>query len=263
MNKPTDILDFADMPGIDRRMINGDLQGARNATMLGLIGMPRGSFSTDCQPVTHPAIKALIDTADVGPFRATGLRPALAVLTDIMADIKAQHRQVYDQLGSAGMLCARLVRGSATAISNHSWGTAIDLTLDGVLDPLGDGHTQAGLLQIHKVFNAHGFFWGAAFNREDAMHFEASEQLIRKWAAAGLFGGVAAATPKGMTIGDRGPEVERLQAALNAALAPIKITVDGIFGKDTRGAVIELKRRLGLKPNGIAGAKVRAALGLT
>jgi D-alanyl-D-alanine dipeptidase len=51
-----------------------------------------------------------------------------------MADIAKEQPAVYAGLGSAGMLCCRLVRGSTTAISNHSWGTAIDLTLNGVLD---------------------------------------------------------------------------------------------------------------------------------
>ena len=46
---------------------------------------------------------------------------------------------------------------------------------------------QRGLLDIYPVFLRHGFFWGAAFGREDAMHFEASDQLVRKWAAEGKF----------------------------------------------------------------------------
>jgi D-alanyl-D-alanine carboxypeptidase/Putative peptidoglycan binding domain len=187
---------------------------------------------------------------------------AVDVLTAIMADIKVQRRAVYDQLGTAGMLCCRLVRGSATAISNHSWGTAIDLTIDGVLDPRGDDKTQRGLLDIHPIFNAHGFFWGAAFGTEDSMHFEASDQLIRTWAEAGLFGDMPKGVPQGMTIGDRGPQVERLQVALNAVLAPIMIGVDGIFGKDTRGALIEWQRQNGVIPDGIAGDRVQATLGL-
>jgi hypothetical protein len=262
MNKPSDILRFSDMPGINRRTLNGTLQGARNITMQALIGMPRGSFGTDCRPVQDPRIAAMMVTADVGPFRVTGLQPAVTTLTAIMADVKSMHRAVYDTLGTAGMLCCRLVRGSATAISNHSWGTAVDLTIDGVLDPRGDESTQRGLLDIHPIFNAHGFFWGAAFGTEDSMHFEASEQLIRKWAADGLFGPVTKGMPHGMTIGDRGAQVEALQTALNAALTPMVIVVDGIFGKDTRGAVIEWQRRNGLPPDGIAGQKEQVSLGL-
>ena len=81
-------------------------------------------------------------------------------------------------LGTAGMLCCRLVRGSATAISNHSWGTAIDLTLDGVLDVYGDDKVQYGLTLIAPIFNRHGWYWGAAFRTEDGMHFEGSKALV-------------------------------------------------------------------------------------
>lgn len=262
MNKPSDILRFSDLPGKDRRTINGSLMGARNITMQALIGMPRGSFGTDCRPLQDARIAAMMVTRDVGPFRVTGLQPAVATLTAIMADIKSVHRGVYDKLGTAGMLCCRLVRGSATAISNHSWGTAVDLTIDGVLDECGDDCTQRGLLDIHPIFAAHGFFWGAAFGTEDSMHFEASEQLVRKWAADGLFGPLAKGMPHGMTIGDRGAHVEALQTALNTALAPTLIVVDGIYGKDTRGVVIEWQRRNGLPPDGIAGQKEQASLGL-
>jgi hypothetical protein len=30
--------------------------------------------------------------------------------------------------------------------------------------------------------NQHGWYWGAAFRTEDAMHFEASRSLISQWA---------------------------------------------------------------------------------
>lgn len=62
---------------------------------------------------------------------------------------------------------------SATAISNHSWGTAIDLTLDGVLDTYGDDKVHYGLT-LASIFNRHGWFCGAAFRTEDAMHFGAT-----------------------------------------------------------------------------------------
>ena len=79
------------------------------------------------------------------------------------------------------MLCCRLMRGSANAISNHSWGTAIDLTLDGVLDQRGDDKVQFGLTLIAPIFNRHGWYWGAGFPTEDGMHFEGSAAKIGEW----------------------------------------------------------------------------------
>jgi D-alanyl-D-alanine dipeptidase len=80
----------------------------------------------------------------VGPFRARGLAPALDALTAIFVEIKRENGEVFAALGTAGMLCARFVRGSTSALSNHSWGTAIDLTLDGHLDQRGDARVQVG-----------------------------------------------------------------------------------------------------------------------
>lgn len=249
--------------GINRRQINGELRSARNATMLSLIGNPRGTYDQECRGPTNQRIADMMETADFGPFRATGLKPAVATLQAIMADIKAEEPTIHDALSTAGMLCCRLVRGSLTAISNHSWGTAIDLKLEGKLDRRGDGRTQRGLLSIAPIFNRHGFFWGAAFFTEDAMHFEASDQLVRQWSESGALGstGSSGSIHGILTLGDRGPEVEVLQEKLNLLLA-MDLDVDGIFGKDTRSAVMEFQRRADLLVDGVVGSITLAALGL-
>lgn len=90
-------------------------------------------------------------------------------------------RLVYRILGTAGMHCARNVRGSTTNVSNHSWGTAIDLTLDRQLDARGNDTVQLGLYLIAPVFNNNGWYWGAGFRTEDGHHFEASSTLIQRW----------------------------------------------------------------------------------
>lgn len=58
-----------------------------------------------------------------------------------------------------------------------------------------------------------------------------------------------------LKVGSRGPEVKRLQSALN--LFP-----DGIFGPLTREGVEDFQRDHGLKVDGVAGTKTLAALGL-
>lgn len=252
--------DFAAHGFADRRRVNGTLQPARNATMLAAMGNPRGSYGNACEEPTNPGFRALVETADFGPFRATGVRPALQALQAIMADIAAEKPAVHRTLGTAGMLCCRLVRGSASAISNHSWGAAIDLTIEGDLDTRGDGLAQAGLFEIHPIFNRHGWFWGAAFPVEDSMHFEPSDQLIRRWAAEGAFGAAGSGAPAGLSFGDRSARVEALQTALNAALAPMETEVDGIFGKDTRAMLAEWQRRNGMPVTGTASPRVLAAL---
>ena len=202
-----------------------------------------------------------MEIANVGPFRVQGLKPAVASLKEIVSEIAVKAPDAHTELGTAGMLCARLVRGTKThAISNHSWGTAIDLTLDGVLDTRGDNLVQEGLTRIAPVFNRHGWFWGAGFRTEDAMHFEAGDDLIRKWHAAGTFGAAAPVPEALMMIGDRGPDVLALQRRLNALGA--RLEEDGEFGTGTRAAVMAFQGSNGLRPDGVVGANTRAALGL-
>ena len=61
--------------------------------------------------------------------------------------------------------------------------------------------------------------------------------------------------------GSRGRRVRNLQAGLNRAFpAYSSLAVDGIFGRGTRGAVMEFQRRSGLVPDGIVGPRTRKAL---
>jgi hypothetical protein len=136
--------------------INPGVHGAKQHTMLALLGNPRGNYSQECQPVTNPTLSPLMVTDSVGPFRVTGLLPAVQSLKEIMREILQNEAGIYHALGTAGMLCVRHVRGSSAAISNHSWGTAIDITLKGKLDVRGDGKVQLGLTKIAPLFNKIG-----------------------------------------------------------------------------------------------------------
>jgi hypothetical protein len=250
------ITDLTDIPA----GINQNVSSAKQTTMLSVLGNPRRDYDDTCREVTHPRIRGLIATEDVGPFRARGLIPALQALTTIFGEVEQQQPEVYAALGTAGMLCARFVRGSTTAISNHSWGTAIDLTLDGVLDRRGDGRVQVGLTRIAPMFNRHSWFWGAGFGTEDAMHFEASDELIRQWHAEGWFGDAPALPEPVLSLGDRGPEVVALQRRLNELGAGLSI--DGVFGPATRAAVVAFQAQSGLRADGVVGPRTKAALEL-
>lgn len=160
--------------------INSGLSSCQASTLRNLLGNPRDSYTADCQPVTNRDLKRRIVTAQVGPLHVTGLDIAVLSLSQVLQAIRKAEPTLYATLGTAGMLCCRLVRGSDHVVSNHAWGTAIDLTINGRLDTRGDGQVYEGLLRCYPHFHAAGWYWGAEFNVEDAMHFELAEETFRR-----------------------------------------------------------------------------------
>lgn len=78
-------------------------------------------------------------------------------------------------LSWGGSFVPRLVRGSATNLSNHAFGTAFDINVD--LNPLGAQPPLVGrkgsVRELVPLANEHGFYWGGHYaNRADGMHFE-------------------------------------------------------------------------------------------
>lgn len=171
--------------------INTGLSALRVGTQRQYLGMPRAAYNSECRPVTDPALRARMLTADVGPFRVTGFDWAVWALQRIMADVLAADQVLYAGLGSAGMLCARLVRGSSSTPSNHSWGLALDLTVFGVLDTRGDNQTLSALMDLYPHFRRHGWYWGAAYPTEDSMHWEPAQETFVGW----MTGTIPAPTP--------------------------------------------------------------------
>ena len=163
--------------------INNGVTAADQATMLNAFGNP-GTPDPGCGP-SSAALQKLMKTASVGPFRVTGLGPAVDALTRVFAAVQAAEPALYALLGTQGMLCVRFVRGSTTNFSNHSWGTAIDLTINGFLTPRGSTTISQGLLSLCPYMLAEQFFWGAGFPTPDGMHYEASIELITAWKANG------------------------------------------------------------------------------
>jgi hypothetical protein len=150
-----------------------------------LLGDPRQSYSDQCQPVTNPRLIATLDTRQVGTFKVTMLKPALDSFQAVMERLKNEEPEIYASLGTAGALCVRHVRGAPNTVSSHAWGAAVDLTMTGDLDRMGDGATQFGLVVLAEFFNDAGWYWGAGYGREDSMHFEVGEALLREWVADG------------------------------------------------------------------------------
>lgn len=183
---PSETEALTEIMQLAKTRFNKGITQPRNAVMQEVFGPPRDSYSTECQGVTNPRLKAMLETREVGGVKVTMIRPALDSFQRVMDRLAKSDPDIFAKVGTAGALCARFIRGSRTSVSNHSWGTAIDLTLQGELDRFADGGTQFGLLILAEYFNDEGWYWGATYNREDSMHFEVGEETLRAWAAEGL-----------------------------------------------------------------------------
>jgi hypothetical protein len=174
---------YARRAPVPPRANDNQVRPARQSTMLNTFGEPRSELSVHCSTVTNNALLSrMVFNENLVRFKVNGLKPAVDSLRCVLNDVLIEEPELYVRLSSAGMLCVRAVRGSTKNWSNHSWGTAIDVKIDNMLDPYGDGNCQFGLLCAARLFNRHGWYWGAEFSREDAMHFEAGEELVRSWA---------------------------------------------------------------------------------
>ncbi len=164
--------------------INKNLSPPNRATLMKIFG-PLPGLRQEGGPVLSEKLKGLVEKRNVGPFEATGLSHALDVLTSVLAQIKSERPDLYAVVGSAGMLAYRANRASINTPSNHAYGLAIDLTIAGEIDMLGDDKCQRGLAELAGYFNDFGFYWGGGYIRPDCMHFEIAEETLRKWIAEG------------------------------------------------------------------------------
>ncbi|MBL4805937.1 MAG: M15 family metallopeptidase [Rhodobacteraceae bacterium] len=169
----------------DRRNVNEGLTNSSSSYLTGLFGPPRQDMTSDCQPMTNPILKDLVQTVDVGPIRVTMLEPAIISLRQVFRNVQIFEPELYARISTAGSLCVRLIRGSETSISTHAFGLSVDLNIDGQLDTLGDDRTQLGLILLADFFHKEGWYWGAGFSREDSMHFQVSREKIEAWRALG------------------------------------------------------------------------------
>lgn len=180
---PNEIIDaYAQVVLIaNRRNVNDGLQVAGPGYLEQKLGRPRETLGDTCQPMTNEALLDKLVTEVVGPIRVQMLQPAVDSLRRVFENVRRADPDLFARINTAGTLCVRRIRGSANSLSTHSFGLAVDLNIDGRLDTLGDGRTQLGLTILADFFRTEGWVWGAAFGREDSMHFEISRKQLDQW----------------------------------------------------------------------------------
>jgi len=180
--------------------INSGLNFPSASFQISTLGRPGCALTPACFSC-NCASSALINKLKVtqrvtDTVSITGLRPFVAAIKAAFDAMAASGNPeaiaARQQAHTAGGLCCRPIKtpsgAAAGTWSNHSWGLAVDFYFGGNIDPRGDGKCQRGLAVMAPFFQAQGLYWAAGYAgaSEDAMHFEASVQLITKWKNAGL-----------------------------------------------------------------------------
>jgi hypothetical protein len=176
--------------------INTGFHSANEATMISILGSPLMPLTTSDQPEkASPLVKKIHQTVSVSKHVfVTGIKPAIESLQEILAKAfeqeKNNNHNLESVLSTDGMLNVRLRKPTSglhsTKISNHSWGTAINLKISGHSSPGNTGHSIPRFIAVLlPFFNNAGWYSGIAFH--DTMHFEVADETIRQWARDGRF----------------------------------------------------------------------------
>jgi len=161
--------------------MNIGLTAVLEATMLKKFGPP-GRTDPKCGDPSPKMSKRMLFGVKIGPMKVSGLDFAVHSLQQIFAEVERDLPDVFKAVKTDGMLCVRFRRGNSGLLSNHAWGTAIDLFFGKDSVPRGTRRTHRGNFLLFPFFNRHGWYWGAEFSGDgvDSMHFELAEETILK-----------------------------------------------------------------------------------
>jgi len=179
--------------------INTGLRSATQETMISLLGSPAMPLTTEDHPSkASPTVKKLMKTVKVSAHVVvTAIQPALDSLAVVLKNAFASENlpangghDLEGVLGTDGMLVVRLRRPTSgipsNKISNHAWGTAIDMKITGHSSPANTGdHIPRFIAVLLPFFHQEGWYSGISFH--DTMHFEVSEGTAQAWSDQGKF----------------------------------------------------------------------------
>ena len=146
----------------------------------------------------NKALEKLMKRFKVDSIHGEGLEVAVNSLRTVITEVLNEYPDLKGRITSGGMCVPRFISTRKSKknpipkipskLSNHSWGCAIDLKIDGVADVQDDNVVLRGLELIAPIFNKHGWVWGGAYitAAEDGMHFEVSKETLLKWKQGGL-----------------------------------------------------------------------------
>jgi hypothetical protein len=134
-------------------------------------------------------LRSQMITRNVGFMsNVTLLGAAMNSLQTVWREIQVKEPVLSYVVQSSGSLCYRSNRPSGTSLSNHSWGTAIDVNYGGGAPETYRGNHNASmyLYRLWRFMHAAGWYWGGGFSNQDNMHFEASVNQLDYWLLLGV-----------------------------------------------------------------------------
>ncbi len=94
--------DLTEQMKLAKTRFNKGITQPRNKTMLEILGNPRDGYSQECQGMTNPTLKALLEKRTIGPITVTMLKPALDSLERVLNRLKESDPDIYAKVGTAG-----------------------------------------------------------------------------------------------------------------------------------------------------------------
>jgi len=168
--------------GADRSIYNNGLAQASNSYMASklynLALKPNDKCYNGDLP---PGLTSQMITRDVGLLKNTRMLGAVMnSLQTVWREVEVKEPVLAYVVQSSGSLCYRSNRPCGCAVSNHSWGSAIDVNYGGgpPESSLPGGDASMYLYRLQAYFHNAGWYWGAGFSNQDNMHFEASANLL-------------------------------------------------------------------------------------
>ncbi len=150
-----------------------------------------GDFSWKWKPEPNPGREIIVDAAwekenietiDTPLFK--NLPPWKSGSMRVHKKVAQQFRQLFAQWENAGLTNLilsydggynpRMIRGSESNLSSHSYGIAFDINAQfnglGVIPPKAG--EKGSVRPLVEIAQGNGFYWGGHFSRFDGMHFE-------------------------------------------------------------------------------------------
>jgi hypothetical protein len=156
-------------------------------------------------------------------------------------------------------------KASGSGWSFHAYGLALDVAAP--WNPMGRNKPRPSVHRLpentHDLISPLGLVWGGTFG--DWMHIECHLSPGELASSGGGSGRPAPSSRPLLRQGSAGADVRALQSALNGFLAARGLPplgVDGMFGPQTRRAVLAFQAAHGLVADGLVGPRTWGALSL-